>query len=65
MPEKQIPYKNNSELPDSVKDNLPGHGQDIYREAYNSAWEEYKDPSERKGGFFKGRNGTQGCLECG
>lgn len=49
MPEKQIPYKNNSELPDSVKDNLPGHGQDIYREAYNSGWEEYKDPSERKG----------------
>ncbi|WP_264357978.1 ChaB family protein [Methanosarcina mazei] len=31
-----------------MKDNLPGHGQDIYREAYNSAWEEYKDPSERK-----------------
>ena len=32
-----------------MKDNLLGHGQDIYRVAYNSAWEEYKDPSKEKG----------------
>ena len=25
------------------------HGQDIYREAFNSAWEKYKDLSMRKG----------------
>ena len=44
-----MPYKSNSELPESVKENLSEHGQDIYREAFNSAWEEYKDPSERRG----------------
>lgn len=44
-----MPYNNNSELPDSVKGNLPEHAQDIYRKAFNSAWDEYKDPSERRG----------------
>lgn len=44
-----MPYKNNNELPDSVTDNLPEHAQDIYREAFNSAWEQYKDPEDRRG----------------
>ena len=44
-----MPYSRKSELPDSVKDNLPKHAQDIYREAYNSAWDEYKDPDDRRG----------------
>jgi cation transport regulator len=44
-----MPYKKNSDLPDSVKDNLPNHAQDIYREAYNSAWEQYDKPEERRG----------------
>ena len=44
-----MPYKSNSELPEIVRENLPEHGQDIYREAFNSAWEEYKDPSQRRG----------------
>ena len=43
-----MPYQNNSALPDSVKDNLPDHAQDIYREAYNSAWDQYKAPSDRR-----------------
>ena len=43
-----MPYKNLSDLPDSVRDNLPKHAQEIYRAAYNSAWDEYKDPSERR-----------------
>jgi len=33
----EAPYKNNSELPDSVKNNLPKHAQDIFRNAFNSA----------------------------
>ena len=33
-----MPYRTNQELPDSVKDNLPNHAQDIYREAFDSAW---------------------------
>lgn len=44
-----MPYRSNRELPDSVKDNLPSHAQDIYREAFNSAYEEYKDPDKRRG----------------
>ncbi|HEX6983227.1 MAG TPA: ChaB family protein [Balneolaceae bacterium] len=44
-----MPYKNLSDLPDSVKDNLPHHAQEIYQEAYNSAWDEYKDPKKRRG----------------
>ncbi len=45
-----MPYHNVAELPDSVKDNLPKHAQEIYQEAYNSAWDEYKDPEDRRGG---------------
>jgi len=37
-----MPYSNDAELPDSVKDNLPNHAQDIYREAFNSAWRNTK-----------------------
>lgn len=44
-----MPYRNIRELPDSVKNNLPKHGQEIYMEAYNSAWEQYDEPHERRG----------------
>lgn len=44
-----MPYQKITELPDSVKDNLPHHAQEIYKEAYNSAWDQYKDPAERRG----------------
>lgn len=43
-----MPYKNNSDLPEQVKDALPEHGQEIYREAYNSAWDEYADQDDRE-----------------
>ncbi|MFN8591629.1 MAG: ChaB family protein [Thermomicrobiales bacterium] len=36
-----MPYDKRSDLPNSVKDNLPAHAQDIYKEAFNSAWNEY------------------------
>ena len=45
-----MPYKKTDELPDSVRDNLPKHAQEIYMKAFNSAWDEYDQPSERKGG---------------
>ncbi|HIA91681.1 TPA: cation transporter [Candidatus Saccharibacteria bacterium] len=38
-----MPYSNLSDLPDQVKDNLPHHAQEIYKEAYNSALEQYDD----------------------
>lgn len=44
-----MPYDKATELPDSVKDNLPRHAQEIYKSAFNSAWDEYDDPSDRRG----------------
>lgn len=44
-----MPYKKLSDLPDSVRDNLPEHAQEIYKEAYNSAWDQYDQPEERRG----------------
>ena len=44
-----MPYDTISELPDSVRDNLPEHAQDIYKEAYNSAWDQYAEPDDRRG----------------
>lgn len=43
-----MPYQHIDELPDSVKNVLPNHAQDIYKEAFNSAWEEYKNPEDRR-----------------
>lgn len=44
-----MPYAKNSELPKGVTEHLPEHAQTIYREAYNSAFDEYKDPHKRRG----------------
>jgi cation transport regulator len=44
-----MPYNKKSELPDSVRDNLPEKAQEIYMEAFNSAWEQYKEPEDRRG----------------
>jgi cation transport regulator len=43
-----VTYQRKSDLPKQVRDNLPEGAQDIYRKAYNSAWEQYKDPEERR-----------------
>lgn len=45
-----MPYAHKKDLPDSVKDNLPAHAEEIYKEAFNSAHEQYKDPKKRKKG---------------
>ncbi len=44
-----MPYDRNDDLPKSVKDKLPAYAQDIYRSAYNSAWDQYDQPAERRG----------------
>ena len=44
-----MPYDTLSSLPDSVRNNLPKHAQEIYLEAYNNAWEQYDDPRDRRG----------------
>lgn len=43
-----MPYKKISDLPDSVQHVLPKHAQEIYKEAFNSAYEEYKKPEDRR-----------------
>jgi cation transport regulator len=44
-----MPYDRNTDLPNSVYDNLPQHAQTIYREAFNSAFDEYKSAEDRRG----------------
>ena len=44
-----MPYDRLSDLPEPVRDHLPKHAQEIYKEAFNSAWDEYRDPDERRG----------------
>ena len=43
-----MPYKTNNDLPTNVTHVLPVHAQDIYREAFNHAWQEYANPDERR-----------------
>ncbi|MBY0281747.1 MAG: ChaB family protein [Alphaproteobacteria bacterium] len=43
-----MPYSINANLPDAIKNNLPEHAQDIYRAAFNAAWDEYKEPTKRR-----------------
>lgn len=44
-----MPYDDLKELPKNVREALPEHAQTIYKEAFNNAWEQYKDPDERRG----------------
>ena len=43
-----MPFKSIPDLPKSVRNVLPSHAQEIYLEAFNSAWQEYADPSTRR-----------------
>jgi cation transport regulator len=40
-----MPYDKLMDLPESVRNNLPKHAQEIYKEAYNSAEEQYGEES--------------------
>jgi len=44
-----MPYSSNDDLPESVKDALPEHAQDIYKKAFNSAYDQYDTPGEWRG----------------
>jgi cation transport regulator len=45
-----LPYTSNDDLPASLRRNLPGHAQDIFREAFNNAWRTYgaREPYRRE-----------------
>ena len=40
-----MPYENLSDLPDSVRNNVPKHAQEISRAAFNSAEDRYGEES--------------------
>lgn len=46
-----MPYKTREELPEPVRKALSDvpHAQDIYKEAYNNAWDQYADAEDRRG----------------
>lgn len=43
-----MPYVSIDDLPSSVSAHLPLHAQEIYRAAFNSAWESYVDRGEAR-----------------
>jgi cation transport regulator len=44
-----MPYKTLDDLPESVKNVLPHHAMEIFKEAFNSAYDQYDKPEERRG----------------
>lgn len=44
-----MPYDRNEDLPESVRGHLPSDAQTIYRKSFNSAWEQYRRPEDRRG----------------
>ncbi|MBU6428737.1 MAG: ChaB family protein [Cyanobacteria bacterium REEB65] len=42
-----MPYESVTELPAPVRDHLPPHAQEIFREAFNNAYERYKGDEGR------------------
>lgn len=43
-----MPYGSEKYLPENVRNVLPEHAQHIFKEAFNSAYDEYKDQSDRR-----------------
>jgi cation transport regulator len=45
-----MPYATNEDLPESIRAHLPPHAQDIFRAAFNHAWESYgkRQPARRE-----------------
>jgi cation transport regulator len=43
-----MPYRMNNDLPPGVRGHLPEHAQNIFREAFNHAWQNYAQEGERR-----------------
>ena len=43
-----VPYASNDDLPPSVRNHLPPAAQNIYRKAFNHAWQTYDDNPRRE-----------------
>jgi cation transport regulator len=45
-----MPFSSLADLPQQVKDPLPHHAEEIFLAAFNSAWDQYDQPEERRDG---------------
>lgn len=43
-----MPYSSINDLPENVVNVLPHHAQEIFKEAFNSAYDQYDKPEERR-----------------
>lgn len=43
-----MPYTAIDDLPDSVRDHLPTHAQEIYLAAFNNAWRQHASDPDRE-----------------
>lgn len=43
-----MPYNSIADLPADVQSALPKHGQEIYRKAYNNAWQQYSEQDDQE-----------------
>jgi cation transport regulator len=43
-----MPYRTNADLPSRVRNHLPEHAQDIYREAFNHAYAAHAGECDRE-----------------
>ncbi|QXX73862.1 ChaB family protein [Methylovirgula sp. HY1] len=47
-----MPYPDNMSLPPSVRDHLPEHARDIFRAAFNAAFDDHRgDPRQEEAAF--------------
>ena len=44
-----MPFESLKDLPESIRQALPHHAQEIYQAAFNSAWDQYQDEEDRRG----------------
>ncbi len=43
-----MPYRSSEDLPPRVRQHLPTHAREIYREAFNNAWQQYAGDPRRE-----------------
>lgn len=48
-----MPYASNEDLPPPVRLHLPPHAQDIFRAAFNHAFAEHQDETDREARAFR------------
>ena len=48
-----MPYVVNEDLPPGVRNHLPEHAQDIFREAFNAAYTAHEDDPRREEAAFR------------